>query len=154
MTNCERIGAYAIEVAPVPADRGGGYEAVFPQVRRGVVGYGGTHQEAVAALLDAVPAFLEAVQEAGQPLPVPKLTDPNREFSGRFNVRVPKALHGKLVGLAEDQGVSLNSLVQAVLMAGATELAAAQPETQAEGRRPRRRSAPGRPARRLRSPQL
>jgi hypothetical protein len=44
------------------------------------------------------------------------------EFSGKFNVRVPKLLHAKLVRLADEQGVSLNALVQTILMSGATAL--------------------------------
>ena len=46
------------------------------------------------------------------------------DFSGKFNVRVAKMLHAQLVELAEEQGVSLNSLVQTILTSGATALSA------------------------------
>jgi antitoxin HicB len=34
-----------------------------------------------------------------------------REYSGKFNVRVPKSLHASLASEAEAEGVSLNQLV-------------------------------------------
>ena len=38
-----------------------------------------------------------------------------REYSGKFNVRVPKSLHAALASEAEAEGVSLNQLVVAKL---------------------------------------
>lgn len=113
-----------MEVKPLTEDLGGGFEAFFPQLARGVVGYGATQQEAIAALFDAVPAFLEDVDETGHALPNPEASKEWDEFSGKFNVRMPKILHAKLARLSEKQGVSLNSLVQTILMSGATALEA------------------------------
>jgi HicB family len=48
-------------------------------------------------------------------LPEPRIRPQRREFSGKFNVRVPKSLHAELVGEAEAEGVSLNQLVVAKL---------------------------------------
>ncbi len=116
------VSSYAIEVKPVAADLGGGFEALFPQFARGVVGYGETHQEATDDLLSALPGFLEAVAEMGQSLPAPVPPKAWDEFSGKFSVRVPKMLHAKLVRVADEQGVSLNSIVQTILMSGSTAL--------------------------------
>jgi hypothetical protein len=48
-------------------------------------------------------------------LPEPPVAPQEREFSGKFNVRVPKSLHAALVSEAEAEGVSLNQLVVAKL---------------------------------------
>jgi predicted HicB family RNase H-like nuclease len=48
-------------------------------------------------------------------LPEPPTGPQRREYSGKFNVRVPKSLHAALASEAEDEGVSLNQLVVAKL---------------------------------------
>jgi len=44
-------------------------------------------------------------------LPEPPVGPQRREYSGKFNVRVPKSLHASLASEAEAEGVSLNQLV-------------------------------------------
>ena len=44
-------------------------------------------------------------------LPEPPVGPQRREYSGKFNVRVPKSLHASLVSEAEAEGVSLNQLI-------------------------------------------
>ena len=48
-------------------------------------------------------------------LPEPPAGPQQREYSGKFNVRVPKSLHAALASEAEAEGVSLNQLVVAKL---------------------------------------
>jgi predicted HicB family RNase H-like nuclease len=48
-------------------------------------------------------------------LPDPPAGPQQREYSGKFNVRVPKSLHAALASEAEAEGVSLNQLVVAKL---------------------------------------
>lgn len=48
-------------------------------------------------------------------LPEPAVGPRRREYSGKFNVRVPKSLHAALASEAEAEGVSLNQLVLAKL---------------------------------------
>jgi len=48
-------------------------------------------------------------------LPEPPAGLQRREYSGKFNVRVPKSLHAALASEAEAEGVSLNQLVVAKL---------------------------------------
>ena len=48
-------------------------------------------------------------------LPEPTIDQQRREYSGKFNVRVPKSLHAHLASEAEAEGVSLNQLVVAKL---------------------------------------
>jgi hypothetical protein len=48
-------------------------------------------------------------------LPERRVGPPWCEYSGKFNVRVPKSLHAALASEAEDEGVSLNQLFVAKL---------------------------------------
>jgi predicted HicB family RNase H-like nuclease len=48
-------------------------------------------------------------------LPEPAVGPQRREYSGKFNVRIPKSLHAALASEAETEGVSLNQLVVAKL---------------------------------------
>ena len=55
------------------------------------------------------------VDELLDGLPEPAVGPQRREFSGKFNVRIPKSLHAALVREAEAEAVSLNQLVLAKL---------------------------------------
>lgn len=122
MNNEQIIKGYAVSVQPLKTEDGGGFQALFPQIARTIVGYGTSPEEAVEDLFGAVPTLLSLMQNKGQSLPIPEVTREWAEFSGKFNVRVPRILHAKLVRLAEEQGISLNSFVQTVLASGATAL--------------------------------
>ena len=56
-----------------------------------------------------------AVDRLIDSLPDPPVGPQRREYSGKFNVRVPKSLHAALASEAEAEGVSLNQLVVAKL---------------------------------------
>ncbi len=56
--------------------------------------------------------WIEAAFDLGQEVPAPTYPE---EFSGKFNVRIPRSLHRDLVHLAADEGVSLNQLVVSLL---------------------------------------
>ncbi len=51
--------------------------------------------------------FLEVCQEKG--------IEPKRNYSGKFNLRIPAELHEKLAIFAEAEGISLNMLAQEAL---------------------------------------
>jgi len=74
MDNASKIQQYNIQVRPLRAEDGGGFEAHYPPLARSVVGYGATPQEAVSDLCDAVPVFLEAIAALEQTLPAPDWT--------------------------------------------------------------------------------
>ena len=48
-------------------------------------------------------------------LPEPPINPERREYSGKFNVRLPRSLHAALASEADAEGVSLNQLVVAKL---------------------------------------
>jgi predicted RNase H-like HicB family nuclease len=56
--------------------------------------------------------WIEAAFDLGQEIPPPSYPE---EFSGKFNVRIPKSLHRDLVLRAAEEGVSLNQLVVSLL---------------------------------------
>jgi antitoxin HicB len=111
---------YTIRVSPVPEAEGGGYEASIPQLGRGVLGHGMTPEEATRDLWEALPVFLKLLKETAQEIPHPVSIRSWEEFSGKFNVRVPKRLHWNLVRQADAQGVSMNSWLQTLLEGGVT----------------------------------
>ena len=64
-------------------------------------------KEVLEMIEDAKKAWLETALERKIVIPEP-ISD---EFSGKFNIRLPKSLHRKLVYKAKEENVSLNSLV-------------------------------------------
>lgn len=72
---------------------------------------GDTKEEALEMLDDAKQAWLEVALERKLSIPKPE----QGEFSGKFNVRLPKFLHRKLVYRAREENVSLNNLVSTTL---------------------------------------
>jgi hypothetical protein len=53
----------------------------------------------------------QLIDEAIDSLPEPPVRREPKRYSGKFNVRIPKALHAALANEAEAEGVSLNQLV-------------------------------------------
>ena len=70
-----------------------------------------TKEEVLIMLDDAKEAWLETAQDRGIDIPEPS----EDNFSGKFNVRVPKFLHRKLAYRAKSEGVSLNTLITTTL---------------------------------------
>lgn len=73
---------------------------------------GDTPEEAMRMIDDAMLGWLEVELEEGEPIPEPK---EDEDYSGKFNTRVPKSLHRKLVEIAEAEGVSLNQWIVSAL---------------------------------------
>ena len=69
--------------------------------------YGANPDELRLEFKKSLDVFLEVCREQG--------VDPRKQFSGRFNLRIPPSLHEKLAMAAQAQGISLNSLAQEAL---------------------------------------
>lgn len=109
---------YKLEVVPVSEEDGGGFYASYPELGRAAAhGVGPTIEEAVGMADEAKRLVLETKLEHGDEIPLPRSA---QEFSGKFNVRLPKSLHRNLAELAEEEGVSLNQLVVTLLSGGIT----------------------------------
>lgn len=73
---------------------------------------GASAAEAASELDQVISLAIEAFEEEERELPEPAGTP---RYSGQFRVRLPKNLHAWLVQQADDEGVSLNSLVVSCL---------------------------------------
>jgi len=69
--------------------------------------YGANPDELRREFKKSLDVFLEVCKEQG--------IEPRRQFSGRFNLRIPPELHEQLAMAAEAQGKSLNALAQETL---------------------------------------
>lgn len=69
---------------------------------------GDTIDELYEGLNEALEGYIEVKLESNIPIPLPERTE---DFSGKFNVRLPKTLHQRLAIEANNEGVSLNQLV-------------------------------------------
>lgn len=69
--------------------------------------YGKTPKELRAEFRRSLKVFLQVCAEKG--------IEPKRQFSGKFNLRIPPELHEKLALAAQAQGKSLNTLAQEAL---------------------------------------
>ncbi len=65
--------------------------------------YGETPEELRSEFRKSLAVFLEVCEEQG--------IEPYKQFSGKFNLRVPPALHGELAAAAGAEGKSLNQWV-------------------------------------------
>jgi predicted HicB family RNase H-like nuclease len=69
--------------------------------------YGKTAKELKAEFKKSLTVFLEVCKEKG--------IEPRRNYSGKFNLRVPPELHEKLAIVAQAEGKSINTLAQEAL---------------------------------------
>jgi len=80
----------------------------------GCVGVGNTKEEALEDGEINKENWLDAALEIGKDIPTPS-AQYTGEYSGKFNLRLPKYLHRDLTLLSEEQDVSLNTLCISVL---------------------------------------
>lgn len=100
---------YRIELFFEPEEKC--WYAEFPELS-GCLAHGATKEEALVNATKAKDAWLEVSFESGRDIPEPR---PEIEYSGRFLLRVPKSLHGKLANEAEREGTSINRLAIQIL---------------------------------------
>jgi predicted HicB family RNase H-like nuclease len=74
--------------------------------------YGANPDELRREFKKSLDVFLEVCKEQG--------IEPRRQFSGRFNLRIPPELHEQLAMAAAAQGKSLNALAQETLQKSVT----------------------------------
>ncbi len=98
----------------IKADKEGGYVGYIPELK-GCITQAETKAEILEMLEDAKKCWIEAALEDGVEIPEP-VTD--EDFSGRFNLRIPKSLHRQLAMSAKEEGVSLNQLAMCLLANG------------------------------------
>ena len=94
------------------SDESGGY-AVEIEDLPGCISQGETAEEAMEMIEEARQMWLEVAYADGQDIPMPRTQ--RQQYSGKFNVRVPKDLHRRLDEMAEREGVSLNQFLVSTL---------------------------------------
>ena len=92
----------------------GGYAIEIPELS-GCVSQGQTLEEAYEMIQDAKRGWLDIALQDGETIPEPTRTE---EYSGKFNIRVPKSLHRALVEKAKEENVSLNQYINYQLARG------------------------------------
>ena len=91
------------------------YDAELDMFRGEILGltggadfYGKNPKELRAEFKKSLQVFLDVCREKG--------IEPRRNYSGKFNLRIPADLHEKLAIVAEAEGKSLNTLAQEALL--------------------------------------
>lgn len=103
--------SYPYVIRHLSKEDGGGYAIEFPDLL-GCMSDGETIEEAIKNGDEAVQAWIETAEENNRPIPKPgELANQ----SGKWVQRVPKSIHFRLVSRAREEGVSLNTLVIALL---------------------------------------
>jgi antitoxin HicB len=103
---------YPYEIRPLTLTEGGGWLIRFPDLP-GCVADGITPEEAIQNGQDALQSWMLTAQEFGDPIPAPSAIP-------RFMIDLPLPTHlpGKLTGLAQREGMSLETLITALLVEG------------------------------------
>lgn len=107
----EKVLDYPFKVRHLSKEEGGGYLIEYPDLP-GCMSDGETIDEAIENGRDAVLCWVSAAKESGRTIPKPGSLE---KHSGKWVQRVPKSIHLQLVEKAEEEGVSLNTLVIAML---------------------------------------
>jgi antitoxin HicB len=109
-----KLDEYPFTVRPLTAEDGGGYLIEYPDVP-GCIADGETPEEAIANGRDALKSALRTLKELDGQIPAPGRI---ANASGQWRQRVPRSLHARLAARAEQEGVSLNTLVTAMIAEG------------------------------------
>jgi predicted HicB family RNase H-like nuclease len=104
--------SYNITIRQVEVD---GEELFEARIRElpDVLEFGETWIEAYELALDTIETTAEIMAELGRTMPPPAPVED--DYSGRVTLRVPKALHRSIAGQAEEEGISLNQYLVALL---------------------------------------
>ena len=76
---------------------------------------GETPAEAIENGRDAVLSYLRSCEHRGDPIPA---SGAMTRYSGQFRQRIPKSMHARLTARARQEGVSLITLVMAMIAEG------------------------------------
>ena len=106
-TSNRNLDQYQFTVRPLSKEEGGGYLVEYPDIP----GYsdGETIEEAITNGREALLDCMEAFKESGRKIPKPSIE------AAQWRQRLPRTLYSKLTKQAENEGVSINSLVTAII---------------------------------------
>ena len=107
-TTNRNLDQYRFTVRPLSNEEGGGYLVEYPDIP-GCMSDGETIQEAIANGREALRDCMEVFKESGRKVPKPSIE------AAQWRQRLPRTLYSKLTKQAENEGVSINSLVTAII---------------------------------------
>ena len=96
---------YRLELIPDTDE--GGYAARYPDLP-GCMTCSDTMEGALANILEAKRAWLEAALQDGTEIAEPATDEDLSQYSGQFKLRMPKSLHRSLAIHARKGGISMN----------------------------------------------
>ncbi len=102
------LDAYRFTVRPLSKEEGGGYLVEYPDIP-GCMSDGETIEEAIANGREALRDCVAVFQESGRKVPKPGID------AAQWRQRLPRTLYAKLTAQAENEGVSINSFVTAII---------------------------------------
>jgi antitoxin HicB len=102
------LDQYQFTVRPLSKAEGGGYLVEYPDIP-GCVSDGQTIEEAIAHGREALRDCMDVFRESGRRIPKPSIE------AAQWRQRLPRTLYSKLTKRAETKGVSINSLVTAII---------------------------------------
>ena len=105
---------YKMEIYCIETTEGLQWNVEFPEVP-GCGGAGDTVDEAIQDARINLSVHLDYLREEGLPVPVPCLSLPIAEFSGKLSLRIPRSLHKKIAEYAQKEDVSINSYINNAL---------------------------------------
>jgi predicted RNase H-like HicB family nuclease len=108
--------AYGHIIAPLSEDDGGGYMITFPDLP-GCMSDGETLEETLANGRDAFNSWIAAQEDMKRQIPAPTHYDDEGK-PVKFVQRLPRSLHASLQARAKAEGVSINTLVLALIAEG------------------------------------
>lgn len=112
--------AYSHLVSPIGAADGGGFMFTMPDIP-GVLADGATELDAITDGREAFIAIVSALADMGQEVPAPTFNVNDftpASASGKVLARLPRSMHLQLSARAKTEGVSLNTLVVALIAEG------------------------------------
>ncbi len=99
---------YRITIRPLSKEEGGGFLAEYPEIP-GCMSDGATIEEAIANGREALRDCLAVFKESGRKAPKLEVE------AAQWRQRLPRTLYMKLTEQAKREGVSINSLVTAII---------------------------------------
>lgn len=107
---------YKVEIQKLSEEDGGGFFATVPRLP-GCMSDGESYEEIFKNINDAIKCWIDTAKELGRKIPEPESCEAD-EYSGKLSLRIAKSLHKSISTKAEQEGISINQLIQNYISMG------------------------------------